>query len=186
MSLQKSKFGATILGTIRDKDGRILRVLPEVEANSFVKAFIDMLYKHFSQETLAIVETDGTSIAHAPFIEDLEATAGVGITGYGIVVGTGTNAVTVDDICLQTQVTANIAHGAVTVSEPVTVGNARQLDIARTFINNTGALLEIKEVGLYIITASTAYVYCLDRSLYSFEVSDGESISLRYRIKVTV
>lgn len=186
MNLPKYNFFATISGEIRDKDGRLIRKLPEVIANSYVKALIDMLYKHFAQTALTIVETDGTSTSHEPFIQDLEVTAGVGITGYGIVIGTGTNAVTVDDICLQTQAITDIAHGATTVSVPVTVGNSRQLDILRTFTNNTGAEVNIKEVGLYIITASTAYVYCLDRSLYSVDIADGASISLRYRIKVTV
>jgi len=186
MNLPKCSFFATLAGEIRDKDGQFIRELPEEIANSFVKALVDMLYKHFSQEALAIVETDGTSVAHAPFVQDLVVTAGVGITGYGIVVGTGINAVTVDDICLQTQVTANVGHGVVSVTIPATVGSSRQLDIQRTFTNNTGAELNIKEVGLYIITASTAYAYCIDRSLYSIDIANGESITLRYRIKVTV
>ena len=186
MNLQKFNLGATISGEIRGVDGKIKKTLPEIPANSFVLAFIDILYKHFSQAELSTKETDGTEASLAAFANDLACGAAEGETVWGIVIGTGTDVVAIDDYKIQTQVTANIGYGGVTVAEPVTVGTTRQFDISRTFTNNTGAALSIKEVGLYGEGASNAQVYCLDRSLINIEIANGESVSLRYRIKVTV
>lgn len=186
MDSPKFKIYATISGEIRDKDGRIIRILPEVPANSFVLAFIDLLYRHFGQASTTTLETDGTSAPEGEGIKTLWSKADAATTTYGIVIGTGENAVAIDDNKLQTQVTANIAYGECTAVAPSTVGSTRQFDMLRTFTNNTGAPLSIKEVGLYALGGSGINIYCLDRSLYSVEIANAASATLRYRIAVEV
>ena len=184
--MQQSKFEVWIDGEIRDGQGRLLKKLRPRRARSYVLQFIDILNIVIGYVTLNITDTGGVARSQAPYAALMRVDAGAAITTYGIMIGTGTNAVALADYALQTQVTANITHSSTTISAPVTDGTTRQFDVVRTFTNNTGATLNITEVGLVGMGGSGNYKYMIDRTLYSVAVANGASVSLRYRIKVTV
>ena len=186
MTLQRFNIEAWIDGEIRDGRGRIIKKLRPRRARSYVLAFLDHLGVAMSYVAVAILDTGGVSRSVAAYASFMRVDAGAATTTYGIVIGTGTTPVALADYKLETQVVTNITHSSVTVAAPTTDGTTRLFEIVRTFTNNTGATIDITEVGLYCLTGSSSYKFCLDRSLYSVSVNNGASVSLRYRIKVTV
>ena len=184
--MQRFNVETWIDGEIRDGQGRLIRKLRPKRARSYVLQFLDLLGILVGYATLSIIDTGGVSRSQAPYAALMRADAGAGITTYGIMIGTGTNAVALADYALQTQVITNITHSSVTISTPSTSGTTRLFEIVRTFTNDTGATLNITEVGLAGMGGSSNYKYLLDRSLYSVSVNNGASVSLRYRIKVTI
>ena len=186
MTLQQSKFEVWIDGEIRDGQGRLLKKLRPKRARSYVLQFLDLLNIIIGYATLTITDTGGVGRSQAPYAALMRVDAGAAITTYGILVGTGTNPVALADYALQTQVTTNVAHSSVTIAAPTTDGTTRLFEITRTFTNNTGATLNITEVGLAGMGGSSNYKYMIDRTLYSVTVNSGASVSLRYRIKITV
>lgn len=188
LSLPKSKasFSISLQGEIRDPTGWILKTLPEVPANSYLQQFVDLLYVQLSQVALNITRLTGAVYSTAADNQNFMASAGAGATTYGIVIGDGEAAVAINDYALGNQLTTNIVYSSVSFGVPVTDGGKRYFDITRTFTNNTGADLNIKEVGIYVGLTGIAKLACVDRSLYSAVVTNGNSISLRYRISVTV
>jgi len=75
----------------------------------------------------------------------------------GILVGTGTTGFTSTDTALATKIAHGTGAGQLeygvcpdtsTTTEPATVGDKTSMKIARNFINNSGASITIKEVGI--------------------------------------
>lgn len=156
-------------------------VSPEIEANSLIKNWIQRIYSHWGYTAQNQTDTGGTSrslSATTPFY----AAATQNTTTYGIVVGTGTDAVTLADTKLQTQVTTNFYHYSTSVGyEQFTTGS--RIVITRGFQNNTGDSVAIKEVGLYAIT--TSYYFLIDRTLKDITVPDDKGLNLTYVMSYT-
>jgi len=179
-------LSVTLRGEIRTPSGILLEALPEIPAKSFVQQFVDLLYPKMAQLTGAVKLTDGTPYNVVAAANVFRCNAAAGDTTWGIIVGDDNTPVAIDQYNLVSQVTTNVVHGAHNIAVPVTEGTTRRLDIIRIFTNNTGGALTIEEVGLVVITGTSAYKHLIDRSLYSASVDNGNSISLRYRISVTV
>lgn len=180
------KLDLEIGGEIRGPKG--IKRLPWVKANCLLKQFMQALKVQLSTEaeTMALVAGGTASIGANAYM--FRANAGGTITNYGIVVGTGTDAVTMTDTKLQTQVTTNIAHGITSFLLENPDAATWRAAITRTITNNTGVTLNITEVGLYVATnaAPGTNVVCADRTLYSVSIPNGEVLALTYRITITL
>lgn len=115
-----------------------------------------------------------------------------GNTNYGIMVGTGTNAVTMGDYALQTQIAhgngaSQLYHEAVTFGIPATSGYTRYFDFWRSFANNSGGDITVNEIGLYIYPTSQSYYYMYLRDVLSsgITLSNGQALTVKYRITIT-
>lgn len=179
-------FSVSLQGEIRNPAGILLKRLPEVPANSFVLQFVDLLYPKMIQATHAVNITAGTPYNVVGAANVFRLNADAGDDTWGIIIGDDNTAVAIADYNLVSQIKTNIVHSSLNISAPVTDGSTRYLDIIRIFTNNTGGDITIEEVGLVVITGSSTYPHLIDRSLYSATVGNGNSISLRYRISVTV
>lgn len=162
-----------------------------VPANSFVLAFLDLLNCHVTASGRAIVCTDGASRTPGPHTATFAANAGAGVITFGIVVGTGTNAVVITDRSLQTIIApgtgaAQISYGACTVSAPSTSGADRLFTITRIVTGNATAAINAKEVGLYVKSSQAAGFYCVDRTLNAFTIPISTAKTITYTIKITV
>jgi len=186
MNSLKSKFLVTISGEVRNHAGALLKILPEAPANSFVQQFIDLLYRHFSSASFVAKRITGADSDYQESAYTFNCAATVGEDEWGIVIGDDDTPVSMADFVLLGPLTTDIVFSSVTVSEPVTDGTKRCFDVVRTFTNNTGATLSIKEVGLYCYGASASNFHCIDRTLYAVDVNSGASLSLRYRISISV
>ena len=190
---------------------------------SFVRAFFDILYtrlgcgNHGSTDTSGVTRDSSYTIlppmfCSAPFgshktaIETNTYTSvlngaryGTG-SSFGIVVGSGTAAVTTIDDNLQTQ----IAHGTSTgtlkylnhyIPNDVTTSGANvSYNIERLFLNASGGDVTVNEVALYAATVALlsgadypVTYYCLIRDLVdpAVTVADGEYLKVMYTIQVT-
>jgi len=156
-----------------------------VEAHSLVRQFIDLLARQVSQVAKIAVDISGVDRSYTPYATTFGLNAMSGITILGLVVGTGTDAVTMSDYKLQSQLTTNLAHAQVAFSGPTLSGSTVYIDIIRTFTNNTGAGITIREVGLYANGYGVAYNHMIDRTLYELAIGNTEAKTLAYRIAIT-
>jgi len=176
------KARAEIRAELKDPQGNVIRRMPWRPARSLLKQFIQLLAAQMSQVNQTIKDTSGTDRTGAQASQNLQANAPAGTTTFGMLIGTGTNPVTMADYKLQTQVTAGIGHAAVQFAVENPDEKTWRVAISRIFTNNTAATLAIKEVALYAYFTSSMYTVCLDRSLYSVNVPVGVAVTLTYRI----
>ena len=165
----------------------------ENPANSLVKQFLQILKVRFSYVTLssAVRDTGNTLRTYTYNTYSLRINAGAGVTTHGIVVGTGTDAVTISDYKLQTLIehgngAGQLSYGAVLFDNTdVTVsGSACYYDIKRVLTNNSGGNITVTEVGLYSV--DSAYYYMFDRTLYSKTINNGAGAIFTYRMQISV
>ena len=199
---EKHLIGAELEIEVRDKNGRLLEHRRQ-ESKSFVKQFIDMLYglfkaNYLSSTILNITATDGTGY---PFPNLSNLSRGVMYVEFGanddrggIVVGTSDEAVEYDDYNLKAKIShgsgsGQLSYGATVVEEPYKDGTEYKFRVFRTFTNNSGASITVKEVGLVAYwELMTTHLALLIRDVLASPTSipDGASLTVRYYIKVSV
>jgi hypothetical protein len=108
------------------------------------------------------------------------------------VAGTGTNAVTMTDYALQTLIThgsgaGQLSYGATTFGPPTTSGKTRYFEFQRSLMNNSGGDITVNEIGIYIYPTSQSYYYMFLRDVLSsgITLSNGQALTIRYRVSVT-
>ena len=181
MQSLRTEIGAEI----RNRNGKLLRRLPFRECHSLLKQFIQILGVQMGGSSQTIKDTGGTNRASAANSLNFSCFA-TSQTTHGIVIGTGETPVTMTDYKLQTQVTASIVHQTMSFAVEEPDANTWRIAISRGFLNNTGAELNIKEAGLYVLFSGSAYFICADRTLYPVAVPAGTTLTLTYRITVTL
>ena len=181
-----SKIKIEIRAELRDSQGKLIKRFPWKKANSLLKQFLQALAVQLSQVAQTIKGTDNSDNSTSPQSSMLQVNAGAGIITWGMLIGTGTTAVTMTDYKLAALVTANIAHGAATFAVENPDVSTWRLAMSRVFTNNTGASLGIREVALYTDMAAYAAMVCLERTLYSVDVPNGVAVTLTYRITVSL
>lgn len=174
----------------RDKQGRFISY-KRVKANSFVIAMLDILYVQSANTAQTIKDTGGTDRSVGSGAFAFRFTGGVGTDTLGIIVGSGTNAVTLADYQLQTKIahgtgSGQLSYGAVSFDAPYTSGTSRIFRAMRTFTNNSGATVTVNEIGIYAYVTAGAFICMLDRSLLTFTITNGSSKTVRYTIQITV
>jgi hypothetical protein len=158
-------------------------------ANSFVRQFVEALRMLMAQASADIKATNEVVYTISPSSTNLRVNAGAGASDWGILVGTGTDAVTINDYRLQTPIShgtgpGQLQYGAVSVGTVAVIPPSAEFTIARTFTNLSGADITVNEVGLAWKHDVPAFL--LDRSLLTFVIPNGESRTVTYKIKVTV
>jgi len=180
------KIKAELRAELRDAEGNVIRRLPWRPANSLLKQFIQLLTIMFQQAAITVTRTTGVGQSIGPAATVLRVNGAAGATNNGIVIGTGTNPVTMTDYNLQAQASANIDHGITTFAVENPDANTWRVAISRIFTNNTGATLGIREVGLFSHTDPACNTFLIERTLYSVDVPNGVAVTLTYRITVTL
>ena len=168
------------------EDGTLRRRYPWKRIDALLKQFAQILMYHLSQAAQTIKDTAGVDKLMYASLPSFAANAPAATTTYGLVIGTGTDPVTMADNKLQTQVTTNITHQAGTFLLENPDASTWRVACTRVFTNGTGATLEIKEVALYTNNTANGYKFCFDRALYSVSVPNGENVSITYRITITL
>jgi hypothetical protein len=132
------------------------------------------------------VDTGGVSRALSYQYSILAANAGAATTTYGIVIGTGTTPVDIDDYSLEAQVTTNIAHGICATSPQNPDASTWRAQATRTFTNNTGAPLTIEEAAIYVNDTGASWKFCIDRTLHHAVVVNLAAITITYAVEITI
>ena len=165
---------------VRDKEGRLIQRHRQRShswtRNAYNHLFSNMCAKNATSDSfgagfLSAKSTAGTvygntglgsvlSYAGAPSYGDIEGTsygvkAGAGIAGWGIIVGSGTDAESFEDYALQAAIAHGEGSGQLTyiAQEAHSVSyNAEtkvlQDELMRYFNNNSGADIDVNEVGM--------------------------------------
>ena len=155
-------------------------------ANTAVVGFLKALNTAFNGGVeLKFRDVDGATQDFVPYQFNLRVAAANTVKTWGIIIGTGNRATTLQDYCLQSPVTANITYPAVTTSVDTPEAGTRRLQIARTFTNGTGAAVQIEEVGLFHATYYSK-ILMFDRTLHSYSLANGASCTFTYGISATV
>lgn len=174
-----------ILATLYDHLGNPVRKYKPRPAHSFLAQFIEFLFIQMSQTGTYLTRVNGAELTNNPTILNFRVNADASVLTWGLLIGSGTDPVTIDDYALQTPITADLTVTAHTflLSYPTT--NARRLSISRTFTNGSGSTMSIEEVALYTFLTPSYYI-CQDRTLYSVGIPAASSLTLTYRIDVKV
>ena len=182
----KDKFIIELRATVYRKNGKVFKEYPWIVANSLLKQFIQIFYAQASDLIQPVKDTSGVIKATGGWGSAGTFVAGVNNTTIGIVIGSGTNPVAMDDYKLQSQLTTNIAHAAQSLALENPDPNTWRTVISRALKNNTGNVLSIKEVALYGYGEGVFDKMCFDRTLYSVDVPIGLTITLTYKFTITL
>jgi hypothetical protein len=173
-----------------DKNGKPFGKPVTRQCHSFVQHFADILYTNLS--TLALTSCldifdAGRTISWALF----PMNAAANTDSYGIQVGTGTNPVSMNDTKLQTRILQSttgepgkMVYSVQTWTAPSTNGSTRSFKVSRTFTNNSGATINIGEIGMVFLQNS--YSFLFERTLFSKTVLNGNGTTVTYTISITV
>jgi hypothetical protein len=121
--------------------------------------------------------------------------AGANMLVIGLRVGSGTQAVSPNDYELQTLITHGTSSGqliynAQTVEAVTVVGQTASFRVTRTFTNNSGGSVTVREIGAAFDQRDTSgadrYIcYLRDVLPAAVTVPDGSTFTLRYTFSVT-
>jgi hypothetical protein len=176
-----------------DDKGRLIRCHEE-EGHSFVAQFNQLLYIAMSDVTTPVhdfINTLFSPVAGANQ-NNMHTDGAAGNQSVGIVVGTGTNPVTINDYNLQTVILHGTGSGQLDYPinlfvAPAVVGATCSFIQRRVFNNTSGGDISVSECGLFCYNAVSTKIFCLDRTLITpVLVPNGHALQLDYRISNTV
>ncbi len=177
---------------VRDREGKLLKRLKR-KAHSYLKAYNQILYNHYSSASQSVKDTGGTDRSIARNASDFVSGAAIGNDDRGIIIGTGTTAVTISDYQVETKIDEGTASGqmeyqVVTVTAPSVSGSSISFTVKRTTTNNSGATITVKETAIYCYGGGTTYHFCIVRDVLvsTVDVPDGGSITVTYTMEHTV
>jgi hypothetical protein len=184
---------------IRDsKTGKLLKRTRKRNCRSFVIGFmkhLEFVLAHAYGTTPDPVSTpDSTGSSQTISNNNVSNTCACEAPGndssYGILVGTGTTAVTTSDYAVETQIThgsggGQLNHGACVVGGAVDAGSGCTLTISRQFGNASGSQITIRELCLCSKTYSNK-VYLLSRDIVTQAVDNGNTATAIIEISTTL
>jgi hypothetical protein len=203
IEFEAGEVGAVLEAALTGAD-RAIRHRVRMKSRSFTKQFIFILWCEACFQwndwttpipgDYGITLTDIGGASRAGVLAragNLYLNGGAGDINRGLVVGTGTNAPTIDDFRLQSQIghgtgSGQLQYSAVTFGAPSTDGLLSQFTVTRDFANNSGAPVTVYEAGLYCRAYPNADAYfCIVRDVISARivVNNGETLTLNYRIQ---
>jgi len=197
---------------VKDKTGKLLKRY-ETPAKSWLKQFLQILKGEFATRdgvsyaagNVSVTDETGTARTYPrasgaqpyDFLMNISTCGDTGDTSQGIIIGTSDTPNTLSTYALG----GKIAHGTSSgqlVYNPETVedvtnpsGNDLQFRLTRTFTNNSGATITVKEVGLLVKKqdsggTSRSWLVARDVLPSPVDVPDGATLTIRYVVKITV
>jgi hypothetical protein len=182
----------------RDKHGRVIHRMRRRRSRSFVQGYnwaVCAQFLNASSPSPALGPVRNTSGANQ-YLRDcgspFRCSAGAGVTDTGIRVGTSSAAVAIDQYALQAPIAQGLGvgqmeHLAQTFSFIGVAGNQCSFQTQRVIVNNSGALIAVRETGIYILAfnnATTGIYLMAARDLISEDVPDGGSVTVTYTVRI--
>lgn len=156
--------------------------------NSVVQAYIGILSVQFRGSTILLKGVSGSNYNCNSHASNLNILSPQNDDSYGIVVGSGTDAVTINDYKLQSQIMqgigANLLQHSV-VDTPIlfdVTSTKAQSAFRRFFTNLSGSSITINEIGIYC-NAYGSIKYCIERTLYNAVLANEEALSVTYLLE---
>jgi len=194
---------------VRDANGKLL-TFRKFKAKSWLPQFICMLKGQFmvpygtaaNSGNANVTDTSGTVRAYPHLAGYLYNTgfilyAGDGVGDYGLVVGSSDTPNTVNTYAMGAIIphgnaSGQLYYGATTIENPQNPPNTNYwfFRITRTFTNNSGASIIVKEIGLivkaYDSGGGTRYFLIARDVISPVTVPNGSTLTVRYIPKITV
>jgi len=176
---------------IRNKEGKLIKKQKLTESKSFVKAFIQILALNIGSLTISIIDT-GNIVRTMTATRTCDMTGSANLSTKGLVVGSGLNAVTINDYQLQTKIAHGITagtlqYGASTVALPSFTTTTGTIIVTRVFSNGSGNTITINEIGIYAFCNNSSRYFCVARDIPTpIVLANGEQLTLNYTIGVTI
>jgi len=194
--LEPGEVGAILEVEVKDKDGNVT-AQKRMKSESFVRQFLELLYIQMDQRSedhpyQARDTENNVQDLHYSAVT-MRCTAGVGDTTYGIRVGTGDTPPNIDDYALEDACgegtgADEFEHGAVSFGAPASDGTVAQFTITRNFANDSGAGINVEEVGLYSRAFHFNVIYSVmtirDVIAGGILVPPGQTLTVNYRVQV--
>jgi hypothetical protein len=186
---------------VRDKDGKLIQK-GRFPAKSWVGNMIRLLnalWKTWAQYggtaspyvTTPSVLLDTSNTARSLMIVPgasgyYGGAASAGDTSAGILVGTSDTPVSLAQFNLQQLIAhgtgaGQLSYGATTV-EDLTTDTTYFFRIIRTFTNNSGATITVRELGLFLKPQQQSFMFARDVPASPINVPNGSTLTLRYII----
>jgi len=175
-----SALRAQVFGRIHHPGGRLISLVPPRPANTLLKQFFQLLTMQCSQANASVKNTAGSEINQAISNTVYRSNGAAADTALGLQIGSGTTAVTVTDWKIETLITTNVAYGAMIFLSESFGTNGWRLNLIRTFTNNTGSAVEIKEVAWN--TYISPNYFTVDRTPLVVSLPNTKVFTLTYRL----
>jgi hypothetical protein len=197
---------------VRDRNGKLIS-RKKAPARSWLKAFIVMLKGEFATRhgtttgnaNVSVVDETGTArtyplhiaTSYSPYYMNLSTLGDAGDVTQGIIVGTSDTPNTLTTYALGGKIShgsgsGQLVYGAETLEDVTNPsGNDLQFRITRTFTNNSGSTITVKEVGLLVkkydaSISSKSFLVARDVLPSPVDVPDGATLTIRYVVKITI
>lgn len=163
---------------VTDKNGKIVRKTRWKISRSFTSTFLSQLQGCFA--------TNGTAF---PYVA-----AGAGVDTFGIQVGTGTTPPALGDTTLTTKITSGngvgqLAYGAQSVGAIIQATPLVDLQLTRTFTNNTTLTITPKEIGLMGTISASYYglfIHDLINAGAGIAVLTTQTLTTQYQLETSL
>ena len=206
--LEPGEMGAILELTVKKKDGTI-RERRVQKAESFVRQFLDLLMMQaaMANEMSYHQIRDAGNILRAIAFSGLTfaADAAANDDTYGVMVGTGNTAPTIDDYALETKIddgvgAGELQYGGVTYGLPTSSATESHFTITRDFSNASGGDITVEEIGIYVKAMAAWIVQSNDRTSGApdlifmtirdvvgggITIPNGETLTVNYRLQAT-
>jgi len=191
----KNKIGLSISidYEIREK-GKLIKSKYNIPGHSFVKQFIQWLFVSSFYKGITMTNTSGTPISQeAAYVYDTQFLTSS--SSWGVQIGSGTDAVSINDNKLQTQIahgtgTGQLQYSTGTTAAASTDATTTTWRLSRVFTNGSSGTVTVNEVGLVSQVYNTwdvinYYLFCRD-IVSPIEVTVGQQLTLNYNLKTTI
>jgi len=180
---------------VTDKDGKLIESRVE-EGHTWTRNLIALMCVQAAQgERSGGRRIDGSYVNTRPGGATFALNGGAGNDGKGIVIGRSDTAYTLNDYDLGTRITHGTSSGQMvyndtTVEDFQTSGGGCLFRVVRTFTNNSGASITVKEIGLicggyYAPGYETTFLLARDVLSSPVTVPNGSTLTVRYIISFT-
>jgi len=195
--LEPGELGAMLdLKVFDPKTGKITEQLSK-KAESYVKQFLQMLFIKMgaSVDVISMTDTGGVArnVSEASYPTSytiFETNAAITDVNYGIIIGTGSTAPTINDNKIETLIAhATMNYSAVTFGAPAADNTTSQFTITRNFANVSGGAVTVNEFALYTRHWDGAFRYfCLIRDVIGggIAVPNGQTLTVNYRLQAVL
>jgi len=177
---------------IRDEKGNIEKETEEIPAKSFTLYFLTAFWAMISHTTQGVKNILGVNQGWIAG-NNMSANGASGNIYEGLVVGSDDTAEAVTDYTLNTQIAEGSAagqlqYGLCAFNAPVEEGGAVDLYLTRTFVNNSGGNVTIKEMGFYMQQGSNSnstYARCIIRDILQTPevIADTKQLTVQYILR---
>jgi len=186
---------------VQDRDGKVLSQ-EEKKSRSFLSLWNKVIWTQMtgaSYPALMVTDINGNSwpLGCGTHGWNFRMDGAANNQALGIVIGTSNTPVSVSDYAMGSQITqgtgtGQMDHLATVINASVVADPNCDFLLSRSFANNSGGLITVRESGIYImlersLSPFTAAYGCGVRDIFSTpqDVPDGGGITIEYTLRVT-